>query len=78
MDETNSNCDAKEKIDDETSSNRDTYLIEDDLEDESVRMGGENSIYLDVTNHDHTCQPLCLENDFCYIETVKDSILKIW
>ena len=48
-DESNSNCDTKEKVDDETSSNCNTCLVED----ESVRLGGENSIPLDVTNHDH-------------------------
>ena len=58
-DETNSNCDTKEKVDDETSSNSDTCLVED----ESVQQnGGENPIPLDVTNHDHTCQPLGLGN----------------
>ena len=41
-DETNSNCDTKEKVEDKTNSNCDTYLVED----ESVRMGGENSIPL--------------------------------
>ena len=71
-DETNSNCDTKEKVDDETSSNYDTCLVED----ESVRMGGENSTPLDVTNHDHTCQPLGLGNDFCDIDSVLDSILE--
>ena len=39
-DETNSICDTKEKVDDETSSNCNTCLVED----ESVRMDGENSI----------------------------------
>ena len=39
-DETNSNCDTKEKVEDETNSNCDTSLVED----ESIRMGGENSI----------------------------------
>ena len=38
-DETNSNCNTKEKVEDETSSNCDTSLVED----ESIRMGGENS-----------------------------------
>ena len=60
-DETNSNCDTKEKVDDETSSKCSTCFVED----ESVRIGGENSIPLDVTNHDHTCQPLgLLEKSF--------------
>ena len=35
-----SNCDTKEKVEDETNSNCDTCLVED----ESIRMGGENSI----------------------------------
>ena len=48
--ETNSICETKGKVDDEISSNSDTCLVED----ESVRKGGENSIPLDVTNHDHT------------------------
>ena len=48
-DETNSNCDTKEIVDDENSSKCDTCS----LEDQSVRMGGENSMPLDVTNHDH-------------------------
>ena len=39
-DETYPNCDTKEKFDDETSSNCDTCLVED----ESVRLGGKNSI----------------------------------
>ena len=47
--ETNSNCDTKEKVEDETSSNCDTQLVED----ESVRMGGENPIPYVIT-HDHT------------------------
>ena len=59
-DETNSNCDTKEKVDDENSSNCDTCFVED----ESIRLGGKNSIPLDVTSHDHTCQPFCLGNDF--------------
>ena len=53
-----SNCDTKEKVGDETNSNCGTCLVED----ESVTMGGENSIPLDVTNHDYTCQPLGLGN----------------
>ena len=68
-DETNSNCDTKEKVDDETNSNCDTCLVED----ESVRLGGKNSISLDFANHDHMCQPFCLENDFCDIDSVQDS-----
>ena len=71
-DETNSNCDTKEKVDDEINSNCDTCLVED----ESVRLGGKNSISLDVTNHDHICQPFCLENDFCDIDSVQDSTLE--
>ena len=71
-DEANSNCDTKEKVDDETSSNYDTCLVED----ESVRMGGENSIPLDVTNHDYTCQHLGLENEFCDIDSVQDSLME--
>ena len=46
------------------------------LEDESIRLGGKNSIPLGVTNHDNTCQPLCLGNDFCDKDTVQDSILE--
>ena len=56
-DETNSNCDTKEKVNGETSSNCYTCLVED----ESVRLGGENSLPVDFTNPDHTCQPFCLE-----------------
>ena len=59
-DETNSNCDTMEKVEDETNSNCSTCLVED----ESIRMGGENSIPLDVTNHDQTCQHKVLEMDF--------------
>ena len=62
-DEILSNCDTKERVENETSSNCDTCLVEDD----SIRMGGENSIPLDVTNHDHACQPLGLGNEFCDI-----------
>ena len=62
-DEANSNCDTEEKVDDETSSNCDTCLVED----ETFRLGGKNSIPLDVANHEHTCQPFCLGNDFCDI-----------
>ena len=71
-DETNSNCDTKEKVEDETNSNCDTCLVED----ESIRMGGENSIPLDIISHDHTCQPLGLEDDFCDIDAVEDSLLE--
>ena len=39
-------------------------------------MGGENSIPLDVTNHDHTCQSLSLGNEFCDIDLVQDSLLE--
>ena len=63
-DETNSNCDTKEKVDDETNSNCDTCLVED----ETVRLSGMNSISLDFVHHDNTCQPFCLENDFCDID----------
>ena len=44
------------------------------VEDESVRLGGGNSIPMDVTNHDHTCQPFSLGSDFCDIDPVQDSI----
>ena len=71
-DEATSYCDTKEKVDDETNSNCDTCLIEE----ESVSVGDKNSISLDVTNHDHKYQPFCLENDFCDIDTVQDSILE--
>ena len=68
-DELLSNCDTKESVEDETNSNCDTCLVED----ESIRMGGEDSIPLDDTSHDHTCQSLGLENEFCDIDTVQDS-----
>ena len=71
-DETNSNCDTKEKVDDETSSNYYTCLAKD----ESIRLSSKNSIPLDVTNHVHTCQPFCLQNDFYNIDSVQDSILE--
>ena len=71
-DETNSNCDTKEEVEDETNSNCDTSLVED----ESIRMGGVNAIHLDVVSHDLTCQPLCLEDDFCDIDAVQDSLLE--
>ena len=64
-DETNSNCDTKEKVDNETSSICDICLIEDD----SVRLGGMNSMSLD---HNHTSQPFCLQNDFCDIDAVQN------
>ena len=41
-----------------------------------MRMGGENSIHLDVISHDLTCQPLGLEDEFCEIDTVQDSLLE--
>ena len=59
-DELLSNCDTKESVEDETNSNCDTHLPED----ESVRLSGLNSISLDFVNHDHMCQPFCLENYF--------------
>ena len=37
-------------------------------------MDSENSIPLDVTSHDHTCQPLGLGNEFCDI--VQNSLLE--
>ena len=46
------------------------------LEDESIRMGGENLIPLDVISHDHTCQPLGLGNDLCDIDTIQDSLFE--
>ena len=39
-------------------------------------MSGENSIPLDVTHHDHTCQSLGLEEEFCDIDTVQDFLLE--
>ena len=72
-DELLSNSDTKEKVN-ETNSNCDTCLVED----ESVRLDCKNSISLDHANHDHTCQPFCLENYFCDINSVQDSYLKIW
>ena len=71
-DELLSNCDTKKSVEDETNSNCDTCLIED----ESIRMGGENSIHLNVISHDHTCQPLGLEGEFCDIDAVQDSLLE--
>ena len=71
QDELLSNCDTKESVDDETNSNCDPCLVED----ESIRMGGENSIHLDVISHDHICQRLGLENEFCDIDAVQDSLL---
>ena len=70
--ETNSNCGTKEKVEDETNSNCDTCLVED----ESVRMGGENSVPLDIISHDHTCQPLGLGIGFCDIDAVQDSLFE--
>ena len=46
------------------------------VEDESVIMDGENSVPLDVTNHDHTYQPLGLGSEFCDIGSVQDSLLE--
>ena len=43
------------------------------VEDESVNLGGMNSISPDLVNHDHTCQSFSLENDFCDIALVQDS-----
>ena len=37
-------------------------------------MSGENSIHLDVISHDLTCQPLGLDDEFCDIDTVQDSL----
>ena len=67
-----SNCDTKEKVEDETNSNFDTSLVED----ESIRMGGVNSTHLDVISHDLACHPLGLENEFCDIDGVQDSLLE--
>ena len=71
-DELLSICDTKESVEDETNSNCDTSLVED----ESIRMGGENSNHLDVISHDPTCQPLGLEDEFCDIDAVQDSLLE--
>ena len=71
-DETNSNCDTKEKVEDETNTNCDTCLVED----ESIRMGVENSIQLDVMSHDHTCQQLGLKDEFCDIDAVQNPSLE--
>ena len=68
-DETNSNCDTKEKVD---NSYCDTCLVED----ESVRLSGMNSIPFYAVNYDHMCQPFCLENDFCDIDSIQDSTLE--
>ena len=46
------------------------------VEDESIRMGGENSIPLDIVSHDHTCQPLGLGIRFCDIDALQDSLLE--
>ena len=67
-----SNCDTKESVKDKTNSNCDTCLVED----ESVRMGDENSIPLDITNHEHTCQPLGLGNKVCDKDLVQDALLE--
>ena len=64
-----SNCDTKESVEDETNSNCDTCLVED----ESIRMVGENSKSLDIISHDLTCQPLGLEAEFCDMDAVQDS-----
>ena len=71
-DEFLSNCDTKESVEDETNSNCDTSLVED----ESIRMGGENSIHFHVISHYLTCQPLGLEEEFCDIDAVQDSLLE--
>ena len=39
-------------------------------------MGGENSIPLIVISHDHTCQALGLEGEFCDIDAVQDSFFE--
>ena len=39
-------------------------------------MDGENSILLDVTNHEHTCLPLGLGNHICDIDSVQDPLLE--
>ena len=64
----------KEKVDDETSCNCDTCLVED----ESIRLGGKNSIPLNVTNHDHMCQPSCIGNEFVTQTQFETLYLKIW
>ena len=71
-DELLSKCDTKESVEDETNSNCDTSLVED----ESIRMGGENTIHLDVISHDLTCQSLGLEDEFYDIDAVQDSLLE--
>ena len=68
-DELLSNCDTKESVDDETDSNCDTCLVEN----ESVRPSDKDSVCLHFVNHDYMCQPLCLEKDFCDIDSVQDS-----
>ena len=45
------------------------------VEDESIRMGGENSIPLDIISHDLTCQQLGLDDEFCDIDAVQDSLV---
>ena len=71
-DELLSNCDTKESVEDETNSNCGTCLVED----ESIRMGGENSILLDIVSHDHICQPLGLGDEFCDTDKVQDPLLE--
>ena len=61
----------RRKVEDETNSNCDTSLVED----ESIRMG-ENSNQLDVISHDLTCQPLGLEKEYCDTDAVQDSLLE--
>ena len=68
-DETNSNCDIKEKVDDETNTDSDTCLVEN----ESVKLSGKNSTFLDFVAHDLMSQQFCLENYFCYIDSVQNS-----
>ena len=45
-------------------------------DDESVNLSGKNPISFDVANHDHICQPFCLENYLCDIDSVQDAILE--
>ena len=67
-----SNCDTKESVEDENNSNCDICLVED----KSIRMGGENSIPLDIISHDLTCQPLVLEDEICDVDAVQYSLLE--
>ena len=60
------------RVEDDPNSNCDTCLVED----ESIRMGGENSIPLDGISHVLTHQPLGLEDEFCDIDAVQDSLLE--